>query len=214
MRIAGVDPGLHESHAASLRYVGNQPSTVYGAKADLIRAIKGRTPSELVAQLAQHPRPDLVLIEMARGSIASARDADPVLQNNLVAGEIRGLLLAAGIPAVLVASGGDATPWNWRTSLGVRGKGADLKDQATCQIVSIRLNNPETIPKGARGGHQQHWYDAAGVALAGLDRVLAKPLLSPEQAVNFIGPLEEMKLNQRRLRKNANKHRRAAKGQA
>ncbi|ABW35105.1 hypothetical protein Dgeo_3064 (plasmid) [Deinococcus geothermalis DSM 11300] len=209
MIVVGIDPGLTVSHASRVRLQGG--SCVYGRQADLAGTFQG-DPASLAAQLHAAGPADLILVEVARGAVASARDGDPVLHNNIVAGEILGHLRALGLPAVPVASGGNATAWAWRPSLGVKGNthGVAAKDALTVSIVALRLTNPEAMPTGPRGGHCQHYWDAAGIALAGLDRLLASPDLPPLEAVNRVSGLEAHKLERRRATKRASKQARAA----
>lgn len=209
MLIVGVDPGLTACHAAVVTPTG-QAATVYGAPARLVDTFGG-TPAALAAWLSRFRQPDLVVVEVARGAVASARDGDPVLHNNIIAGEVLGHLRALGLSAVPVASGGNATAWAWRPSLGVKVSGPTAKDALTTRIVHMRLTNPADMPVGPRGGHLQDFWDAAGLALAALDRVLAQPAFSPLEAVTRVTDLEAHRLGQRRAGKNASKHARAAR---
>lgn len=208
MLIGSVDPGLDGCHGSLI--AAASVTTAYGVQARSVSTIKG-PPAEVAAWMADHS-PAVVTVEVARGSVASGRDADPVLRQNIVAGQLIGHLEARGVPVVAVASGGSATPWAWTTSLGVKGvKGPAARDELTRRIVSVRLVNPEALPVGPRGGLMQDFWDATGLGLATLDRVQAQPSLSPAEALNNVSPLEELHLDRRRTRKNVMRKARAAK---
>ncbi|MCD0168021.1 hypothetical protein [Deinococcus sp. 23YEL01] len=208
MKIIGIDPGLHESHAASITLAPG--ATVYGRKANLTGTTAGN-PAALVKWAAAQ-RSHVVLIEVARGAVAAKRDNDPVLHINIIAGQLLGQLQAAGIPAATVASGGNATAWNWRATIGVKGTiGAAGKDDLIHQIVRQRLTNPDAVPAGPKGGHLTHYWDALGVALAGLDRALSLPNMAPLAAMQHTTTLEAHALTARRTRKQACKQARTAR---
>ncbi|PIG96894.1 hypothetical protein [Deinococcus sp. UR1] len=208
MKVIGIDPGLLLNHAAALTL--EPGATVYGRRAQ-VQAVTEADPAGLTDWAAQQ-NPHVVLVEVARGSVASKRDNDPVLHVNIIAGELLGRLRAAGIPAAPVASGGDATPWNWRATIGVKGaSGADGKDDLIYKIVRQRLTNPESVPVGPRGGHLTHYWDAAGIALAGLDRALSIPGMPPLAAMLHTTTLEAHALTTRKTRKLASKQARASR---
>lgn len=202
MIVLGIDPGLELSHAAILRRTPG-PATAYGCRAHLIGTRAG-TPEHLTIWAAEQ-RAHLVLVEVARGSVASKRDNDPVLHINIVAGELLGRLRAAGLPAVPVASGGAVTAWNWRSMIGVTGSGADTRDDAVTGIIRVRVENHDEIPTGSRGGHLSHYWDAAGVALSGMDRADQLPTLTPLGAALHVTPIEQAKLHDLRASKQARK---------
>lgn len=204
MKVAGIDPGLLCSHGAVITTSSEAP-TAYGVRAALCRVVSG-TPCQLAAQLFD-AGVDVVLVEVARGAIRSQIDHDPVLEQNVRAGEIIGHCRQLGLGVVPVASGGAATAWSWRVALGVRHgvNGVAAKDAAVTRIVRLRLTNSDDIPCGPRGGHIQHYHDAAGLALAGLDRILARPELSPEDAISRPSTLESARLMQRKDSKSVRK---------
>lgn len=211
--IVGLDPGIGLSHAVALDFRSNiQP---YRVQAHL-ELHTPPTPAPL-----PHPadwnlsalvalQPDAVLIEVARGAVASGRDADPVLHVNLIAGELIGRLNALGVLAVSVASGGDAAGWNWRSEIGVRGKGASVRDECVEQVVAVHLGK-DALPIGPRGGKITHWQDAAGIALAGLSRIRAHYSLDVRQALTTFTVRDEVTLAARKSRKTAQKAARSGK---
>lgn len=202
MIVVGIDPGIEVSHGVTLSSAPG-PATAYGTRARLLNTIAS-TPEHLTIWAAEQ-RAHLILVEVARGSVASGRDNDPVLHINIVAGEILGRLRAAGLPAAPVASGGAVTAWNWRTMIGVTGSGADVRDDAITGIVRLRLDNHDEIPTGSRGGHLGHYWDASGIALGGMDRAAQLPTLTPLGAALHVTPIEQARLTGLRASKQARK---------
>ncbi len=212
--LVGIDPGLTTSHAVAIACNGVGQHYSLRALAEL------RTPTDV--RRVYHPeeydlkavasiKPDAVLVEVARGGIASGRDGDPILHCNVVAGMILGRLHMLGILAVPVASGGDVTAWNWRTELGIRGKGAAARDAAVEMAVSAYLEG-SPLPTGPRGGKLTHWQDAAGIALAGFSRVYSTaPHIPLQDALTVPTYMDEVRLAKRKSRKVAGMAARAGK---
>lgn len=207
MRIAGIDPGLGTSHMVVIEPL--YQDCVYGPRARLLSYTTLHTPELWEADWGRCATqntvaPTVGIVEVARGSIASARAADPVLRNNIIGGMLAAHFNANVCPVVPVASGG-AAAWSWRGALGVRGAGAKAKDESIKHFVDALLEGE--MPKGPRGGHLVDFYDAAGMALGALCRIMARPGLSPLEALTLPTELDKRKqaINQtsRQARKTA-----------
>ncbi len=218
MIAVGLDVGLTGAFAVAVRRSLHPGAHAHGPRRHLIGAAHVPlppcgTPPNLAALHAFTGTALAVFgVEVARGSIASARDADPVLMNNLAAGRFVGALEGTGEGVVTVASGGDLQ-FNWRGALGVRGKGPAQRDASTRTLVALRLDGD--LPAGPRGGLKQDYWDAAGLAIALLDRMedrAVEGLLPADAAlkVSQLNPLEQQLIVNKQTSKQANRRARAA----
>jgi len=223
MKIIGIDVGIGLSHFAVLQVAAEPGTHVRGPAAELVEYGALVTPYYLpvdltpLAHYLSGVRSQVVAVEVARGSVASGRDADPILQVNAVAGKLLGTLQnCPDVVAFPVASGGDAAGWNWRSALGITGVGASARDASVAQLVGGALTSP--LPTGPRGGKISHYADAAGLALAVLYRALARGLSAKHSAADTLTLLsspdavERHRLASKQTIKQANKRRRQYTG--
>lgn len=194
--VLAIDPGLGVSHACLLRVPLNEP--LHAPKYDPVAFLTLDTPEgEDLRNLVHHDFVDriaFVAIESARGQVIKGRSADPVLRNAFMAGRLQAhAALSLDVPALTVPALGTEQGWNWRGQIGAAG----MTDDGIRMLVERRLKAP--IPTGKRGGKNSHYADAAGLAVAALDRVLAgEAFLPPDQGIrdrwNALSALEHRTL--------------------
>lgn len=169
--VMGIDPGLVLSHAILIA-VPEVLEPLHAPRYTVVSFIALTTPEDedVLPPLLQE-KLDVgvvfVAVESARGVIITGRAADPVLRNATMSGRLQQHATATlGVPVGSVPALGTETGWNWRGALGCAG----MNDEGVRLTVRRRLD--VDFPPGKRGGKVTHWVDAAGVAVATLDRLL------------------------------------------
>lgn len=185
MIAVGIDPGVGHSHVAVVEDTGMFVARAYATLAtDPQNALElpgngwdlmsGWRDLELVND-------DIfVAVETARGEVFKGRSADAVLQNNLIAGQLMGVF-STFYPVVTMPPSGQQLGFNWRDYLLETHKDAD----AALKLRLEALLTGEPLPTGARGGHNSHYADAAGIAVAALMRCRTKKITHPEDLGGF-----------------------------
>lgn len=202
LTVLGIDPGAEEAHAVLIAgELG--PGAL---KANLQGQWQGgQTPLTLITKIlsdAADAGIHVVAIEVARGEIHSGRAADGILRNNIMAGRLAGHFEAHQLPVLLVPAGGTTTAWSWRHELG-----AGTTDAGVAHAVRRHLIGE--LPTGSRGGHNSHYHDAAGAALATWRRAQrlhwtpGMPLTELDKATALEAAIAERRATTRRVRRAA-----------